>query len=62
MPPFSWTRTRSKRWRRGITNLIEDQSLRADMISRGHARVQQFSWRAAAEHTLAVYREAAESH
>ena len=46
----------------GISTLMEDQSLRDDMIAKGHARVQQFSWRAAAEHTLAVYREAAESH
>ena len=46
----------------GISTLMEDQSLRDDMIAKGHTRVQQFSWRAAAEHTLAVYREAAESH
>ena len=46
----------------GISTLMENQSLRDDMIAKGHARVQQFSWRAAAEQTLAVYREAAESH
>lgn len=43
------------------TTLLGDSTLQERMIAKGHARVKQFSWRAAAEQTLALYREAAGS-
>ena len=46
----------------GIATILEDTALRKSLIARGHARVKQFSWRSAAEKTLAVYTEAAEHH
>jgi glycosyltransferase involved in cell wall biosynthesis len=42
----------------GMRTLIGEPTVRADLIAKGHTRVQQFSWRTAAEQTLAVYREA----
>ncbi len=46
----------------GISSLLSDTALRDGMNARGHARVKQFSWRTAAQQTLAVYREAAGPH
>lgn len=43
----------------GLRRLIEDTSLRRDLMVRGELRAQGFTWRAAAERTVAVYREAA---
>lgn len=38
-----------------IKKLLEDDILRAEIIKRGEARVQQYSWRRMAEQTLATY-------
>jgi len=38
-----------------IRRVIDDQSLRHELIHRGKERVQRFSWRTMAEQTLAVY-------
>lgn len=46
----------------GIVKLLEDSGLRNELIAKGHKRVKDFSWRSAAEQTLALYREAAGSH
>ena len=46
----------------GITSLLADSALRDRMVVQGHARVKQFSWRTAAQQTLAVYREAVGAH
>lgn len=43
----------------GIMSHLGDSGLRAGMIAKGHIRVKDFTWRAAAEQTLALYREAA---
>ena len=40
-----------------VRELIENDGLRAELIKRGLERVPQFSWRRAAERTLAVYDE-----
>ena len=46
----------------GIASLLASPSLREALIAKGNARVQEFSWRTAAEQTLDVYRSAAETH
>ena len=46
----------------GVKSLMDDSRQHDGMIAKGHARVKQFSWRTAAEQTLAVYREAAGPH
>lgn len=43
----------------GIRRVVTDEALRRHLVERGRLRVQDFSWRAAAARTLAVYREAA---
>ncbi len=43
----------------GIRRVVTDEALRRHLVERGRIRVQDFSWRAAAARTLAVYREAA---
>jgi glycosyltransferase involved in cell wall biosynthesis len=40
--------------------LLTDDTLRADMIAKGHKRVKCFSWERAARETLEVYRKVAE--
>jgi glycosyltransferase involved in cell wall biosynthesis len=42
----------------GIGRVLTDEPLRQQLIARGQARVQAFSWRQAATRTLDVYREA----
>ncbi|MHB8077715.1 MAG: glycosyltransferase family 4 protein [Candidatus Krumholzibacteriia bacterium] len=41
----------------GLRLLIEDDSLRALVAQRGHARAAQFTWERCADRTLEVYRE-----
>jgi glycosyltransferase involved in cell wall biosynthesis len=41
-----------------LTNAFGDEALRARLSARGRARAAEFSWKRAAEQTLAVYREA----
>lgn len=43
-----------------MSSVVGDEGLRADLIARGNKRVRQFTWKRAAEKTLAVYREALE--
>ncbi len=43
----------------GIATLMQDSTLRDSLIATGSERARRFSWRATAERTLAVYREAA---
>ena len=40
-----------------ITRVLHDRALRAQMVEEGLRRARQFSWRRAAEETLAVYHE-----
>jgi glycosyltransferase involved in cell wall biosynthesis len=40
----------------GLTRLLEDAGLRAELRARGYARAQAFSWERCARETLAVYR------
>jgi len=40
-----------------MTRLAEDDTLRADFISRGRERAAQFSWESAVEKTWRVYHE-----
>ncbi|MCK6578022.1 MAG: glycosyltransferase family 4 protein [Anaerolineae bacterium] len=40
----------------GLQRVLEDQSLRDQMIARGFSRAAQFSWRSAAAHLRQVYR------
>ena len=39
----------------GMLSLVNDCALRKEVIARGRAQVQKFSWRQTAEQTLAVY-------
>ena len=39
----------------GLTRLLEDGALRADLAARGPRRAAQFSWERCARETLAVY-------
>jgi len=41
--------------RDGLRQLLGDDALRADLVSRGFERASQFSWRRAADETHAVY-------
>jgi len=41
-----------------IARLLDDPTLRADLVAKGRARAAQFTWQRAAEQTLAVYRRA----
>ena len=41
-----------------ITKIYSDMQLRADLIEKGLKRVEEFSWKKAAEQTLSVYQEA----
>ena len=45
-------------WAAAIARVIQDEGLRLTLSQRGLARARQFSWRRAAQQTLAVYREA----
>ncbi|MCL4466647.1 MAG: glycosyltransferase family 4 protein [Chloroflexi bacterium] len=45
-------------WCAALAQVVEDEALRSDLTARGFKRARQFSWRRAAEETLAVYREA----
>jgi glycosyltransferase involved in cell wall biosynthesis len=40
-----------------ITQVLDDDSLQADLRARGFERAKQFTWQRAAQQTLAVYRE-----
>jgi len=40
-----------------VTRVLHDRALRTRMVEEGLRRARQFSWRRAAEETLAVYRE-----
>ena len=40
-----------------MRQVLGDDSLRADLVRRGHARVSAFSWARAAEATRGVYRQ-----
>ncbi len=42
-----------------IVRIVSDSALREDLVHRGRAHAQQYSWRACAEKTFAVYRELA---
>lgn len=44
-------------WAQALDQLLSDATLRDRLVSAGHERVRRFSWDAAAEDTLAVYRE-----
>lgn len=46
----------------GMRRVLYDDSLRDELIAKGQKRARRFSWRTAAEQTLGIYREAAESH
>lgn len=41
-----------------LARVLGDEALRADLIARGRARIQQFSWHSAARHTHAAYEAA----
>jgi glycosyltransferase involved in cell wall biosynthesis len=43
-------------WTQALTHLLTDAFARADLRARGLARAQAFTWEAAAQKTLAVYR------
>jgi glycosyltransferase involved in cell wall biosynthesis len=43
----------------GMTRLLTDEALRAELVARGFARARLFSWRTTAATTLGVYEEAA---
>jgi glycosyltransferase involved in cell wall biosynthesis len=43
-------------WVEALDRLLEDAPLRADFAARGRARARRFSWDAAAERTVEVYR------
>lgn len=45
---------------RGICEVLNNPELRESLIARGRTRATAFSWRVAAEQTLAVYQEAGE--
>jgi glycosyltransferase involved in cell wall biosynthesis len=40
---------------RKITEVLDNQALRNNLIARGHAQAATYSWRRMAEQTLAVY-------
>jgi glycosyltransferase involved in cell wall biosynthesis len=40
-----------------MCRVLGDDTLRADLVRRGHARVAAFSWASAAASTRAVYRQ-----
>lgn len=40
-----------------MRRLLEDSALREDLIQRGYARAQEFTWEQCAQQTLAVYRQ-----
>jgi glycosyltransferase involved in cell wall biosynthesis len=44
---------------RGIREVLLDETLRADLIRRGHAQAARFSWERTAREALEIYREAA---
>lgn len=43
---------------RALTNVLSDESMRAELIARGRARAREFSWAAAARETVAAYERA----
>jgi glycosyltransferase involved in cell wall biosynthesis len=47
----------STQWADAIARLLGDDGLRADLIERGRARAQLFTWPRAALETIAVHRE-----
>ncbi len=46
-------------WATTLERLIVDEDLRAELSRRGLARARAFSWRRAAQETLALYRQVA---
>jgi glycosyltransferase involved in cell wall biosynthesis len=42
----------------GLKRILTDDDLRRTLVSRGRARVAEFSWRKAADETLAVFQAA----
>ena len=44
---------------RGISEVLLDETLRAELIRRGHAQAARFSWERTAREALEIYREAA---
>jgi alpha-1,3-rhamnosyl/mannosyltransferase len=48
----------STAWTRELENLLSDSDRRQDLRARGLRRAAEFTWKKAAEETLAVYREA----
>ena len=42
-----------------IASLLTDSTLRQELITRGHARIENFSWRRSAQQTLEVWAQAA---
>jgi glycosyltransferase involved in cell wall biosynthesis len=42
-----------------LARLLDDESLQAELRTRGYERVREFSWQRCAAQTLAVYREVA---
>ena len=48
-------------WAAALQRILSDAPLRADLRERGLARARQFTWEAAAKHTLAVYKQAVEA-
>jgi glycosyltransferase involved in cell wall biosynthesis len=45
---------------RGIRDVLLDETLRAELIRRGHVQAHRFSWERTAREVLEIYREAAE--
>jgi len=45
---------------RGIEDVLLDEGLRADLISKGRQQAARFSWESTARQALEIYREAAE--
>jgi glycosyltransferase involved in cell wall biosynthesis len=43
---------------RAITDVLEDERLRKQLIERGHKKAAEYSWKRMAEQTLAVYKKA----
>jgi len=44
-----------------VRRVLEDRTLRDDLVARGRTRAASFSWAATAERTAAVYREVTDS-
>ena len=53
-----WVEQDAEAYAKAMTRVMEDQDLRSDLITKGHKRAGQFSWKRCAEATLEVYRSA----